>query len=257
MKTCSPNFRRVHRAFTLIELLVVIAIIAILAAMLFPAIGVAKRKAAEARARAEMQNLGMAIGRYETDYNGRFPAPGISTGTSDVTFGYTGGGVIGGVTAITTNSGVIAVLMDLEKFNNGVDTANKGHVLNPRRISNLNANITSDASSSGVGPDGEYRDPWGTPYVISMDTSLNDRCRDQLYSRRNVSQDSGQKGIHGLFNATTGGNTDEFEFNGKFMIWSLGADKKVDTNPNPPADRPPYGSARKSFNKDNLLSWQE
>src|SRR5262245_45100195 len=97
-------------AFTLIELLVVIAILAILAAMLFPAIGVAKRKAAETKARVEMQNLGMAIGRYETDYNGRFPAPGIQTGTSDVTFGYTLGGAVAGVTAITTNSGVIAVL---------------------------------------------------------------------------------------------------------------------------------------------------
>ena len=256
MKTCPPNFRRVHHAFTLIELLVVIAIIAILAAMLFPAIGVAKRKAAEARARAEMQNLGMAIGRYETDYNGRFPAPGISTGTSDVTFGYTGGGVIGGVTAITTNSGVIAVLMDLEKFNNGVDTANKGHVLNPRRISNLNANITSDASSSGVGPDGEYRDPWGTPYVISMDTSLNDRCRDQLYSRRSVSQDSGQKGIFGMFNATSPGTSDEYEFNGKLMIWSLGADRKASTAPKP-GSPPPYGGAKSGDNKDNLLGWQE
>ena len=125
----------------------------------------------------------------------------------------------------------------------------------PVGIANLNANITSDVNEAGVGPDGEYREPWGTPYVISMDTSLNDRCRDQHYSRRNVSQDSGQKGVFGLFNATTGGAADEFEFNGKFLIWSLGADKKVDTltNPNPP----PYGGARKGFNKDNLIGWQE
>ena len=256
--------QRKSPGFTLIELLVVIAIIAILAAMLFPAIGVAKRKAAETRAKAEMQQIGMAITRYETDYNGRFPAPGVQTGGNDVTYGYTLGGMVPPITpigttiAITTNSGVIAALMDVEKFNNGVDSANKGHVMNPRRVPVLNANFTSDASSGGVGPDGEYRDPWGSPYVISMDTSMNDRCRDQLYSRRNVSQEQagGQKGLLGLFNPNAATpNTDDFEFNGKFMIWSLGADKKASAAINPQGS--PYGGAKKGDNKDNLITWQE
>lgn len=257
MKTCHPNFRRALPAFTLIELLVVIAIIAILAAMLFPAIGIAKRKAAEAKAKIDMQNIGAAISRYEADYNGRFPAPGIPTGSADVTFGYTNlPAVISSINiAVATNSGVIAVLMDLEKFNNGADTANKGHVLNPRRVANLNASTTSDVNSGGVGPDGEYRDPWGTPYVISMDTSLNDRCRDQLYSRQNVSQDSGQKGLNGMGNPNGTGATDEYEFNGKYLIWSLGADKKAEAVKNP--SPPPFGGARKGLNKDNIIGWQE
>jgi prepilin-type N-terminal cleavage/methylation domain-containing protein len=245
MKTSPADFRRSVPAFTLIELLVVIAIIAILAAMLFPAIGVAKRKAAEARARAEMQNIGLAIGRYETDYNGRFPAPGISSGTSDVTFGYSGAQVAG-ITNVPVNSGVIAVLLDLEKDRlTGADTVNKGHVLNPRRIANLNANITGDTNSGGVGPDLEYRDPWGSPYVISMDTSLDDRCRDYVYSRTAVSQESVKKGYFGMFN--TSGAVNEFEFTGKLMIWSLGADRKAST----------VQKAKTGDNKDNLLSWQE
>ncbi len=242
MKTSPTEFR--FRAFTLIELLVVIAIIAILAAMLFPAIGVAKRKASEASARADMQNIALAIGRYEADYNGRFPAPGIPTGSSDVTYGFTNYGAITGVIVSNQNAQVIAILMDVEKFNNGNLTSNANHVLNPRRVANLNAKFASDNSSQGVGSDGEYRDPWGNSYVISMDTSLDDKVRDHLYSRTAVSQDSGQRGHYGLSNPSNLPN--QFEFNGKFLIWSRGADGKA--NPNQ--------KAKDGDNKDNLLNWQ-
>ena len=230
MKTRPTTSHRCDPGFTLIELLVVIAIIAILAAMLLPAIGIAKRKAAEASARADMQNIGMAISKYEADYNGRFPAPGVQTGSSDATYGYNVGSVIPGVTAFANNSNVVAILLDLEytKEPTARPTANVGHVLNPRRVANLNANFSSGTSLSpeaGVGVDLEYRDPWGSPYVISMDTSLDGQCRDQLYSRTSVSRDSGKKGYFGLSNPS--GVTDQFEFTGKFMIWSPGADRKA------------------------------
>lgn len=246
MKTSFPP-RSSRSAFTLIELLVVIAIIAILAAMLFPAIGVAKRKAAEASARADMANIGLAIGRYEADYNGRFPAPGIPTGTDDVTFGYvTNAAANMGVISIATNSGVMAVLLNLEKFNNGVATANQGHVLNPRGLTSLNAKTAADTSSQGIGPDGEYRDPWGSSYVISMDTSLDDHCRDFLYSRLAVSQENGQSGYFGMFNPNVSSAPNQFQNNSKYLIWSLGADRRAD----------PTAKAKKGFNQDNLLSWQ-
>ena len=262
-------------------MLIVISIIAILSAMIMPAITKARIKAQVQQAKMEMGQIVTAIRGYEAD-NNRFPITqeAMASGNNDFTLGTYGvvcagldtasgfrtpSGVPCSVLATnsakgyqTNNAELMAILLDKETFpGTGAKTCNFGHVKNPKKDVYLNAKMVSDAVSPGVGPDLVYRDPWGNPYIISIDTAYDGKTFDSFYRCRSISQPvpapGNSTGINGLVNSTDpNGNGDNFECNDPIMIWSAGPDKMIDPN----SANSPDGKANAGANKDNVLSWK-
>jgi hypothetical protein len=218
------------------------------------------------KARLEAQAIATAIEQYDSAY-GRFPvssAVQTAAGTGDFTYG---GSVISNYVFLTqlpasdslyttNNSEVIAILMNLTNYPNGLlgATANANYQKNPQKTLFLNAKMSGwDPSQSGtpqpgVGNDLVYRDPWGNPYIISMDLNYDDQTKDAFYCLNKVSgfnQTSANPGLNGLVNPDTT-KSDNFQYHGKVMVWSAGQDGKID----------PTDPATDWENKNNILSWQ-
>ncbi len=68
------------KGFTLIELLVVIAIIAVLLAILMPAMRKIKEIARETACKSNLRNVGLAVAMYLDDYERKLPNTGSSNG---------------------------------------------------------------------------------------------------------------------------------------------------------------------------------
>jgi prepilin-type N-terminal cleavage/methylation domain-containing protein len=145
-------------AFTLIELLVVIAIIAILVGLLFPAFKAVQNQARQAQAKNDLTQIVNAVNAYYTEY-GKYPVA-----TDDNT--------------IANNSGLMYTLRADAAAVNGNPNAN--NVLNPRQIVFINPPYVKNDSAgnrrSGLSSaDGQYYDPWGTPYRLIINGTYDNQ----------------------------------------------------------------------------------
>ena len=240
---------------TLIEFILVVVVLVILALMLFPINphGGRRRNIRTSIARVEITSLVSAIKQYEVTY-GSLP---VSTNVPDSTGVDFTLGTFGTVsrTDVTNdigyqanNSEVMAILMARTHFPDGRPSPNVEHLRNPQKLVFLTVRVAADANSPGFGPDGVFRDPWGNPYIISLDLNGDWRCRDAFYSQAEVSElDSGAVGHFGLTRPDSSSTSrNAFEAKSRAMVWSFGPDGKADVSK----------KANQGVNKDNVLSWK-
>jgi prepilin-type N-terminal cleavage/methylation domain-containing protein len=159
LPTSSPlpaprSLPRERSAFTLIELLVVISIIAILAGLAFPAVQGALGQGKKAQARNDVNQLAAAIKAYQLEY-GKMPSS-----------------VAGSDSAAADNKTVVSALT----------TSNTN---NPRGIVFFEPKNAKN-NKGGIGTDGVLYDPWGSAYVISLDTDYNNKISSALPSGTSV-----------------------------------------------------------------------
>jgi prepilin-type N-terminal cleavage/methylation domain-containing protein len=206
-------------AFTLIELLTVIAIIAVLAALILPALMRAKTAAKRKLCQADEVSLAGAIAAYASSY----ARPPVSTNamaavagtTNDFTFGTSLTGAPGQLANMpvelgsgqplniatpnsiyqNNNSEVIAILRDDAYYPEANPVEGQGHVYNPRQTPFFTGTQAGGPLVTGFGPgapgvgaDEILRDPWGLPYMITLDLSGDNRVFDpylnQMYQRQ-------------------------------------------------------------------------
>jgi len=254
----TPSLRKSIAApgagFSLVELLLVLSIIALVAALILPAANRARVKARTQQARLEMGQIQSALTAYESQY-GRFPVSAeVGESAEPLQEDMTYGGVIeethiwlAGPCFLTNNSELVAALLDLEYFGDGAPTLNYGHVQNPQRSKFLEARFRGGTNAAaGVGIDGVYRDPWGSPYMVTLDLNGDGRARDILYRYPAVSQDPAnpEGGLGGFIKTANAQGDTVFEAAGRVLVWSAGPDRHVDCRER----------ADQGVNRDNILT---
>jgi prepilin-type N-terminal cleavage/methylation domain-containing protein len=203
---------RLSAAFTLLELVVVISVITILMALSFPAFRRVQDQAKNAEAKNDLIQIVNAVNAYYTEY-GKYP---LSDEAADAT--------VDGRNA-NTNDTLFNKLRG-----QGLDLT-----ANPKDIAFISLPAAKDPSHprSGIGTvaptTGQFFDPWGTPYVIRLDTTF-----DELVEPNPYKANAGDP--HGV--------------SGGAIAWSFGKDTKSESVPTPANDK------KTGTNWDDVISWQ-
>lgn len=198
------------QAFTLIEMLVVISIIVVLMGLAFPAFQSVQNSAKKTQAKNDLVQIVTAVNAYYTEY-GKYPLPATTTSDS-YPVGRNG-------SSGTSSKEVFDGLR-------GVNAA-----LNPRQIAFINVPDAKDSASprAGMGSatDGQFYDPWGGAYAISIDANYNNEIPNP-YSA-GAGSDPLRTGV---------------------IAWSFGKDKSSSTMPGPATNK------TSGTEKDDVISWQ-
>ncbi len=199
-------------AFTLLELVVVISVITILMALSFPVFRGVQDQAKNVEAKNDLIQIVNAVNAYYTDY-GKYP---LSDESADTT--------VDGLNANTND------ILFNKLRGQGLDLT-----ANPKDIAFTSLPAAKDPSHprSGIGTvaptKGQFFDPWGTPYVIRLDTTFNDLVEPNPY-KENAGDPTG--------------------VSGGVIAWSFGKDTKSESIPTPANDK------KAGTNLDDVISWQ-
>ena len=234
MKTTPPHSARRRAGFSLLEIMTVIVILAILISITIPVIIRSKVKAMAGMAQVDCSTISGAIKQYYDDYK-RYPmrkGQKANTPGGDLTFA-----------GSPPNSDAIITLIAMESL--GGNDVNKNHRRNYKKTRYFEPKLVNSIEKGGIGPDGVFRDPFGNPYVISVDFNNDDKCNDLFYGQPAISGGGdGQISYFGLVQEAKNG-VPLFFLSGQVMVWSAGPDQSID----------PGANAMKGANHDNIIGW--
>ncbi len=188
--------------------MVVIAIVVVLAGLLFPAVQSVLERAKKVQAKNDLTQIVTAVNAFYSEY-GRYPLPSTASGD-----GYPSGATTG-----TTSKDVLNPLRNLDP------------ILDPRQIVFISPpeDTTQPSPRGKIGSDGQFHDPWGNAYGISIDADYDNQVPNPYTADTGAGPTKIRQGV---------------------IAWSIGKDAKLGNN----GDNSLRSSA--GVQSDDVISWQ-